>query len=478
MDSKVSLEALGSLMSTISAAVPAQHAPKKFKRIRGGEAPKPTASEPVSACIPVSSLIPTVKPSATHTLLAAPSANAEPQNVIVKTPSNGRPNQFKKNRLTNKRHIPADLKAAEAATFSPIPPSSSAPAQTAGTPAKSDKKKKQKQMRKNTVGQNAKQNSEQSTVSKDEASASDASAQQRNPPAKKQKKNPENSQQSTRNKSSKSRRRPGAQAIVRNLDARAEMVGVSKAEDDFSTLLLQHVAMTNKQLQRDLEEEGKRMMEEQKRQQELLDQQAAELLAPAVPEPSTSSPSTSFLATSSVATSPVATSSLPTASIPTSSLPTPSLVELNKAANPHQKPKGFVPRIPCIFFMKGSCFRETCTFRHDVNDIPLVPIRDTHEERKQRGVCKNEKKGTCQKGDACLFNHNLKDEPCFYYHLEGICSNGVDCRFGHEPITEEQHAKMVATANKLRESRRTAENAEVTLQMAVPSHGTQGLSLQ
>ncbi|KAG0359659.1 hypothetical protein BG005_000377 [Podila minutissima] len=429
---KVSLD---SLMSGLIDLAPPQDAPKKFKRVRGQPTQGQTQQTPTTTT-PTQAPAPAPAPGIGASTSSPPTIiKTEPkQEPTIKAPPKANPSK-------QETLVAADMAAAAAAIFAdPVLVPTSEPANvftlTGNTAPPAGKKRKNKpKKKKNAPG----------------AATGEATGQaeaQGNTP-KKQKKNPEGASQrpGQRNNIVRSSRRANPQRIARNMDARPELVGVTNEPDeDFSTLLLQHVEITNKELQKDLEEQSKKMLQEQKRQAALLSKQAAELSAPAQ-EPSTQQ-------------------------------------------NTERKPREFIPRKPCNYYLKGTCFKKVCTFRHDPNDLPpemrnAPPVQrververvETAESKSRRGVCKFEKSGSCVKGEACLFSHNLKEEPCIHYHLSGICTNGVDCRFGHDPITEEQRQRMIELTNKPREPRVDPENAEVMLQMAVPSHGTQGLRL-
>ncbi|KAG9071917.1 hypothetical protein KI688_006136 [Linnemannia hyalina] len=295
------------------------------------------------------------------------------------------------------------------------------------------------------------------------------------------------------------------QMIARNLDAQPELVGVSK-DDDFSELLIQHVTHTNKMLQRDLQEQSRNMLAEQKRQAELLAAQVAGLTAPA-----------------DTAAAPADTAAAP------STTPTPrqdqqhrhqhninnqksALQNKNNQGNnsnngqPHQKRQQtpFVPKKDCMYFLQGECRKAVCTFKHDIEaqqaamaakEADSTIMREA--SRKARGVCNFEKVGSCAKGDMCPFSHDLSEEPCTYYHLRGICERGDNCRFGHTPIAPERLRKLredlevklreknemqaMANANFIPNANATinppgAVVAPPAFQMGVVSHGTQGLA--
>ncbi|KAF9941067.1 hypothetical protein BGZ67_005925 [Mortierella alpina] len=216
------------------------------------------------------------------------------------------------------------------------------------------------------------------------------------------------------------------QKYVRGLDARPELVGVSK-EEDFSSLLLKHVEHSNKILQRDLEMQSKKMLEDQKKQGELLAAQAALL-------------------------------SNPTASVPDTKKPAPEAAR-NQRQNQQNRNKDkapFVPRKDCVYFLKGHCLHETsCKFKHDI-EAQAAALAESKlleaEKKKARGVCKYAIAGSCTNGDQCQFSHNLKEQPCAFYHLFGKCDTGLQCRFGHDPITEVELVALRETFKKKAEA--------------------------
>ncbi|KAF9285677.1 hypothetical protein BGZ68_003640 [Mortierella alpina] len=226
------------------------------------------------------------------------------------------------------------------------------------------------------------------------------------------------------------------QKYVRGLDARPELVGVSK-EEDFSSLLLKHVEHSNKILQRDLEMQSKKMLEDQKKQGELLAAQAALLNNPAALVSDTKKPATEATRNQR-----------------------PNQQHRNKEKTP------FIPRKDCVYFLKGHCLHETsCKFKHDI-EAQAAALAETKlleaEKKKARGVCKYAIAGSCTNGDQCQFSHNLKEQPCAFYHLFGKCDTGLQCRFGHDPITEVELEALRETFRKKAEAAAELKAAQGT----------------
>uniref|UniRef100_A0A0G4H8I9 C3H1-type domain-containing protein n=1 Tax=Chromera velia CCMP2878 TaxID=1169474 RepID=A0A0G4H8I9_9ALVE len=107
------------------------------------------------------------------------------------------------------------------------------------------------------------------------------------------------------------------------------------------------------------------------------------------------------------------------------------LVEAKKAAKPKAKTVitsealrlGDTRNMPCEIFRRGRCrIGERCRFSHD----PVVI------ESQKMEVCKYVA-GGCQKGDLCIFCHDVGDLPCRFFHTFGECRKGDQCPFSHSP---------------------------------------------
>ncbi|KAF8942880.1 hypothetical protein BGZ47_006050 [Haplosporangium gracile] len=468
---------LDSLMSTVLPSLDVNtssgNVTKKFKRVR----PPPASTQPVPPPIP---------PSTAATTPHIP------------------------------KNLPSDIAAAAQAVFSA--PTSSTPAPTTASNdhinnttntnnlSSSAKKRNRKLKRKNNSNNQG-----------GPAGSTTASAEINIATPNKQAGPSTNQKQGAKRKNNNNNAHPGKnhkrskfdpQTIARNLDAQPELVGLSK-DDDFSELLIQHVTHTNKMLQRDLQEQSRKMLAEQKRQAELLATQVAGLAAPG---DNTAAPSTTPAPKQEQQKQPHGhqhnnnnnnnnnnnSNNIQKVTHQNRN----NQVNNNNNGQPHQKRQQtpFVPKKDCVYFLQGTCRKAVCTFKHDIEaqqaamaakEVDSASKREA--SRKARGVCNFEKVGSCAKGDMCPFSHDLSEEPCTYYHLRGICERGDNCRFGHTPISPERLRKLredlevkLREKNEMQAMANANFNASVNpqgagvappvFQMGVISHGTQGLA--
>jgi hypothetical protein len=90
------------------------------------------------------------------------------------------------------------------------------------------------------------------------------------------------------------------------------------------------------------------------------------------------------------------------------------------------------------FYTNGACTKgKECTFAH------------VGEPIKKKELCKFIKTHSCRKGDSCVYSHDLKTEACLYF-LEGTCTAGLNCKFGHFfPVKEEEVKTENLSENKV-----------------------------
>ncbi|KAG0059116.1 hypothetical protein BGZ89_000697 [Linnemannia elongata] len=470
---------LDSLMSTVLPSLDVNtssaNATKKFKRVR----PPPTTASTQPATSPSTGVPAT-------TLAVPPTAPPHTASATMTTTTH------------IPKNVPSDIAAAAQAVFSA--PTSSTPAPTAAAInenqintnnlSNSAKKRNRKLKRKNNS--NNQGGSAGSTPASSETKNTQAGPSSNQKQGAKRKNN-NNANPGKNQKRSKY----DPQTIARNLDAQPELVGVSK-DDDFSELLIQHVTHTNKMLQRDLQEQSRKMLAEQKQQAELLAAQVAGLTAPG---DTAAAPSTTPTPTQEQQHGHQRNNNNQKSAVQNRN----NQGNNNNNGQPHQKRQQtpFVPKKDCVYFLQGTCRKAVCTFKHDIEAQQAAMAAKEADStikreasRKARGVCNFEKVGSCAKGDMCLFSHDLSEEPCTYYHLRGICERGDNCRFGHTPISPERLRKLREDLEvKLREKNEMQAmananfnanaNADINpqgagavpaFQMGVISHGTQGLA--
>nr|XP_042898175.1 zinc finger CCCH domain-containing protein 6 isoform X2 [Parasteatoda tepidariorum] len=80
---------------------------------------------------------------------------------------------------------------------------------------------------------------------------------------------------------------------------------------------------------------------------------------------------------------------------------------------------------PCKYFKEGKCAKGAdCPFSHNVP-----------ERYKKKELCKFYLSGHCNKGSHCVYMHG--EFPCKFYHTGSVCYAKEDCRFSHDPLTDE-----------------------------------------
>ncbi|KAL1915727.1 uncharacterized protein VTP21DRAFT_6486 [Calcarisporiella thermophila] len=68
-------------------------------------------------------------------------------------------------------------------------------------------------------------------------------------------------------------------------------------------------------------------------------------------------------------------------------------------------------------------------------------------------ICKFFRSYSCVKGESCPYSHDLKQEPCRFFHLKKYCEKGSSCRFSHDLLSDEERQKFIMDLSK-----RTTDN--------------------
>ncbi|XP_028452974.1 mucin-17 isoform X1 [Perca flavescens] len=81
-------------------------------------------------------------------------------------------------------------------------------------------------------------------------------------------------------------------------------------------------------------------------------------------------------------------------------------------------------RLVCRHFLYGRCIKA--------DDCQLEHIQGYNDLIKE--VCKFYIQGLCTKRESCPYMH--QSFPCKFFHRNGKCSQGADCKFSHEPLND------------------------------------------
>ena len=80
----------------------------------------------------------------------------------------------------------------------------------------------------------------------------------------------------------------------------------------------------------------------------------------------------------------------------------------------------------CKFWHEGSCRQgDNCQYSHE-GPIPKA--------KRQLKLCKYFLNSICTKGSDCIYMHG--DFPCKFFHQNGHCKEGSQCRFSHQPLND------------------------------------------
>ncbi|XP_044127983.1 LOW QUALITY PROTEIN: zinc finger CCCH domain-containing protein 6-like [Bufo gargarizans] len=78
----------------------------------------------------------------------------------------------------------------------------------------------------------------------------------------------------------------------------------------------------------------------------------------------------------------------------------------------------------CKYFLEARCIKgDQCKFDHDA------------EIEKKKEICKFYIQGYCTRGENCIYMHN--NFQCKFHHTGTTCYQGDNCKFSHDPLTDE-----------------------------------------
>ncbi|MEE6474859.1 hypothetical protein FKM82_010520 [Ascaphus truei] len=99
----------------------------------------------------------------------------------------------------------------------------------------------------------------------------------------------------------------------------------------------------------------------------------------------------------------------------------------------------------CKYFLEGRCIKgDQCKFDHDA------------ELEKKKEVCKFYIQGYCTKGENCIYMHN--EFPCKFYHTGAKCYQGDNCKFAHDPLTDDTRELLHKVLNTEEEQQHEDDN--------------------
>jgi len=93
------------------------------------------------------------------------------------------------------------------------------------------------------------------------------------------------------------------------------------------------------------------------------------------------------------------------------------------------------PKPLCNYYIEGKCRRgEECSFRHDRSALV-----------KRKEMCKFYASNSCFQGDDCPYMHS--SFPCKFFHTGATCWAADQCKFSHDPLTEETSRLLHSVLN-------------------------------
>ncbi|KAM3918888.1 zinc finger CCCH domain-containing protein 6 [Leptodactylus fuscus] len=109
----------------------------------------------------------------------------------------------------------------------------------------------------------------------------------------------------------------------------------------------------------------------------------------------------------------------------------------------------------CKYFLEGRCIKgDQCKFDHDA------------EIEKKKEICKFYIQGYCTRGENCIYMHS--EFPCKFHHTGTKCYQGDNCKFSHDPLTDETRELLHKVLNTEEEVQHDIDEE----MEEVPRHGS------
>ncbi|XP_073495635.1 zinc finger CCCH domain-containing protein 6 [Phyllobates terribilis] len=111
----------------------------------------------------------------------------------------------------------------------------------------------------------------------------------------------------------------------------------------------------------------------------------------------------------------------------------------------------------CKYFLEARCIKgDQCKFDHDA------------EIEKKKEICKFYIQGFCTRGENCIYMHG--EFPCKFHHTGAKCYQRDNCKFSHDPLTDESRELLHKVLNTEEEEEEEEEMDEEPEE--VPQHGS------
>ncbi|KAG8547160.1 hypothetical protein GDO81_028943 [Engystomops pustulosus] len=109
----------------------------------------------------------------------------------------------------------------------------------------------------------------------------------------------------------------------------------------------------------------------------------------------------------------------------------------------------------CKYFLEGRCIKgDQCKFDHDA------------EIEKKKEICKFYIQGYCTRGENCIYMHS--EFPCKFHHTGAKCYQGDNCKFSHDPLTDDTRELLHKVLNTEEEAQHDIDEE----MEEVPRHGS------